>query len=276
MKKGLFTVMHYYAPLRGAVSLHCSATEGKKGDVTLFFGLSGTGKTTLSADPKRNMLGDDEHVWTDNGVSNIEGGCYAKCINLSKEYEPDIYNAIKFGAIMENVLFHEPTNERVVDYKNIKITENTRCAYPLEHIDNAKFPSMAGHANNIVFLTCDAFGVMPPISRLTPEQAMYHFISGYTAKVAGTEMGIKDPVATFSSCFGAAFLALNPTVYSELLAEKMRKHNCKAWLVNTGWTGGKFGVGKRMSLKVTRKIIDAINEGRLDDAEFEEFPHFKM
>lgn len=177
---------------------------------------------------------------------------------------------------MENVLFHEPTNERVVDYKNIKITENTRCSYPLEHIGNAKFPSMGGHANNIVFLTCDAFGVMPPISKLTPEQAMYHFITGYTAKVAGTEMGIKDPVATFSSCFGAAFLALNPTVYSELLAEKMRKHNCKAWLVNTGWTGGKFGIGKRMSLKVTRKIIDAINEGKLDDAEFEEFPYFKM
>lgn len=274
MKKGIFGVMHYYMPKRGILSLHASATEGKDGDVTLFFGLSGTGKTTLSADPKRLMLGDDEHCWSDNGISNIEGGCYAKCINLTRENEPDIYDAIKFGAIMENILFVEPENERVVDYKNISITENTRCSYPLEHIQNAKFPSRAGHAKNIVFLTCDAFGVLPPVARLTPEEAMYHFISGYTAKVAGTEMGIIDPVPTFSACFGEAFLPLHPTIYADMMAEKMKQHNCKAWLVNTGWSGGKFGVGKRMKLPLTRQIIDAIHEGKLDNVQWEKFPCF--
>lgn len=222
MKKGLFGVMHYFMPKRNILSLHASATEGKAGDVTIYFGLSGTGKTTLSADPKRAMLGDDEHCWSPNGIFNIEGGCYAKTINLSVEKEPEIYNAIKFGAILENVLFKEPESHKIVDYDNVSITENTRCSYPLEHIPNAKFPSMGGHAKNIIFLTCDAFGVLPPISKLTPGEAMYHFLSGYTAKVAGTEMGIIDPEPTFSACFGAAFLPLHPTVYADMLAEKMK------------------------------------------------------
>jgi len=275
MKKGVFGVMHYFMPKKGVVSLHASATEGNKGDVTLYFGLSGTGKTTLSADPKRKMLGDDEHCWSDSGVFNIEGGCYAKCVSLTEEKEPDIYRAIKFGAIMENVLF-EPGKEaeRVVNYEDISITENTRVSYPLEHIPNAKFPSLGGHAKNLIFLTCDAFGVLPPIAKLTPGQTMYHFISGYTAKVAGTEMGIKDPVPTFSSCFGAAFLPLHPTLYAEMLAEKIKKYKAQAWLINTGWTGGKYGVGKRMSLKVTRAIIDSIHDGSVDQAEWVDFPVF--
>jgi phosphoenolpyruvate carboxykinase (ATP) len=220
MKKGLFGVMHYFMPKRNILSLHCSATEGKAGDVTIYFGLSGTGKTTLSADPKRMMLGDDEHCWSPNGVFNIEGGCYAKCINLTRDKEPEIYDAIKFGAIMENILWKGDESLRIVDYDNVSITENTRVSYPLEHIPNAKFPSMGGHAKNIIFLTCDAFGVLPPIARLNPGQAMYHFLSGYTAKVAGTEMGIIDPEPTFSACFGAAFLTLHPTVYSNMLAER--------------------------------------------------------
>lgn len=217
MKKGLFGIMHYYMPQRGVLSMHASANEGLKGDTTILFGLSGTGKTTLSADPHRKLIGDDEHVWTNKGIFNIEGGCYAKTINLSKEKEPEIYDAIRFGAILENVKYFPGT--RRVNYDDVSITENTRCCYPLEHIPNVKLPAIGGHPKNIIFLTCDANGVLPPISKLTPEQTMYHFISGYTAKVAGTEMGITDPVPSFSACFGEAFLPLHPFKYAKLLAE---------------------------------------------------------
>lgn len=223
--------------------MHASANEGPDGDTTILFGLSGTGKTTLSADPKRRLIGDDEHCWTETGIFNIEGGCYAKTINLSRETEPEIYDAIKFGAILENVGFL-PDRPSVVDYKNVGITENTRCAYPLEHIPNVKIPAIGGHPKNIIFLTCDASGVFPPVSKLTTEQTQYHFISGYTAKVAGTEMGIVEPQATFSACFGEAFLPRHPYVYAEMLAEKMEHHKTDVWLVNTGWTGGKYGAGK--------------------------------
>jgi phosphoenolpyruvate carboxykinase (ATP) len=243
MKKGLFTVMNYIMPKKGYPSLHTSCTEGiEKKDTTLMFGLSGTGKTTLSADPKRLMVGDDEHVWTDDGVFNIEGGCYAKVVGLTKEKEPDIYNAIRFGAVLENVRFKDQTN-RIVDYENTEITENTRCCFPVEFLPNAKIPSVSGHPQNVIFLTCDAAGVLPPVSRLTPDQASYHFISGYTAKVAGTEMGVNDPEATFSACFGAAFLPLHPMKYAKLLAEKVSKHKSNVWLVNTGWVNGKYGEG---------------------------------
>jgi phosphoenolpyruvate carboxykinase (ATP) len=257
MKKGVFTVMHYLAPKKGHLSLHSSANEGRKGDVSLFFGLSGTGKTTLSADPHRALIGDDEHIWTEEGVFNIEGGCYAKCVGLSKQTEPEIFDAIRFGSVLENVIYDPSTRE--VDYKNISITENTRACYPIEHIANAKIPCVGGHPKNIIFLTCDAFGVLPPVSRLTPEQAMYHFINGYTSKIPGTEVGVTEPQVTFSACFGEAFLVRHPTVYAELLAEKMKAHSANAWLVNTGWTGGGPGVGKRMSLKHTRAILDAIH-----------------
>lgn len=267
MKKGLFGIMHYYMPQRGALSMHASANEGPKGDTTLLFGLSGTGKTTLSADPKRALIGDDEHVWTDKGIFNIEGGCYAKCINLEKEKEPEIFNAIKYGAIMENVKYY-PDKPRTVDYYDVSITENTRTAYPLEHIPGAKIPAIGGHPKNIIFLTCDANGVLPPVAKLTREQIMYHFISGYTAKVAGTEMGITDPVPSFSACFGEAFLPLHPFKYAKLLAEYVEKYHTNVWLMNTGWSGGKYGVGKRMSLKVTRGILDAIHEGHLDKTEY--------
>jgi len=228
-------------------------------------GLSGTGKTTLSADPKRRLIGDDEHCWTEDGLFNVEGGCYAKCVGLTVAKEPEIYNAIKFGSVLENVLFADE-NTREVNYHDISITENTRCSYPLEFIPGCKIPAIGDHPKNIIFLTCDASGVLPPVSKLTYEQAMYHFISGYTAKVAGTEVGVKEPTSTFSACFGEVFLPLHPTVYAELLAEKMNKHNATTWLVNTGWTGGKYGVGKRMSLKVTRAIIDAIHSGELEKA----------
>jgi phosphoenolpyruvate carboxykinase (ATP) len=232
--------------------------------VALFFGLSGTGKTTLSADPRRALIGDDEHCWSDDGVFNIEGGCYAKCINLSPSGEPEIYAAIRYGAVLENVVY-DPAS-RAVDYADASITENTRCSYPVEFIPNAKIPCVGAHPRNVIFLTCDAFGVLPPVSRLTPEQAMFHFISGYTAKVAGTEMGVKDPEATFSACFGAAFMVWHPTKYAELLAAKISQHGSQAWLVNTGWSGGGHGVGKRMSLKYTRAIIDAIHDGSLAKA----------
>jgi len=265
MKKGVFTIMNYLMPKNGVLSMHCSSNEGPDGDVSIFFGLSGTGKTTLSADPKRKLIGDDEHCWTDDGVFNIEGGCYAKVIDLSKEAEPDIYNAIRFGAVLENVVFDPQSRE--VDYTNSSITENTRCSYPVEYIDNAKIPGTGGVPDNVVFLTCDAFSVLPPVSRLDPAQAMYHFISGYTAKVAGTEMGVTEPQATFSSCFGAPFLVWHPTKYAELLAERIRKTGANVWLVNTGWTGGPYGVGKRMSIAHTRAIIDAIHDGSLAKAE---------
>ena len=267
MKKGVFGVLNYALPKKGILSMHCSANEGQDGDVALFFGLSGTGKTTLSADPKRRLIGDDEHGWSDEGVFNFEGGCYAKTIDLSEEGEPQIYKAIRFGAVLENVGFDSETFE--VDYSDVSITQNTRCSYPIEHIDNAKVPCVGGHPKNIIFLTCDAFGVLPPVSRLTPAQAMYQFISGYTAKVAGTEMGVTEPVPNFSACYGAAFLSLHPTVYAELLAEKIKKHSVDVWLVNTGWTGGSAGVGHRFHLRYTRAIIDAILEGDLADARYE-------
>jgi phosphoenolpyruvate carboxykinase (ATP) len=272
MKKGVFTIMHYLMPKNGVLSMHCSANEGAGGDVSIFFGLSGTGKTTLSADPGRKLIGDDEHCWTENGVFNIEGGCYAKAIDLSAEQEPEIYNAIRFGAVLENVVFDRDT--RRVDYSDSSITQNTRCSYPIEYIPNAKIPCLGGHPKNVIMLTADAFGVLPPVAKLTPEQAMYHFISGYTAKVAGTEMGVKEPQATFSACFGAPFLVWHPTKYAELLAEKLKKHDAETWLVNTGWTGGPYGVGKRMSLPHTRAIIDAIHSGELAKAETVEDPVF--
>ncbi|MCE3007100.1 MAG: phosphoenolpyruvate carboxykinase (ATP) [Bacteroidetes bacterium] len=274
MKKGIFTVMNYLMPLKGQLSMHCSANKGKDGDVAIFFGLSGTGKTTLSADPNRGLIGDDEHVWTDKTVFNIEGGCYAKCIDLSAEKEPQIWNAIKFGALVENTKFVE--NTRTVDYKDGSVTENTRVAYPIEHIDNAVLPSIAGTPQNIFLLTADAFGVLPPISKLTKGQAMYHFISGYTAKVAGTEAGVKEPSPTFSACFGAAFLPLHPTRYAELLGKKMEQNEVNVWLINTGWTGGAYGVGQRISLKYTRAMITAALEGRLDKVSYQADPIFGL
>lgn len=264
MKKGVFTVMNYLMPKQDILSMHCSANTSADGDVSLFFGLSGTGKTTLSTDPQRELIGDDEHCWTDDGVFNIEGGCYAKVINLSSESEPEIFSAIRYGSVLENVVFDEATH--VVNYDDNTITENTRVAYPIDFIDNAKIPCVGGHPKNIIFLTCDAFGVLPPVASLTPEQAMYHFISGYTAKVAGTEMNVLEPTATFSACFGAAFLVWHPAKYAELLAELIRKHESRVWLVNTGWTGGGYGSGARMSLKNTRAIIDAIHDGSLNKA----------
>lgn len=265
MKKGIFSVMNYLMPLEEVLPMHCSANVGEQGDVSLLFGLSGTGKTTLSADPKRKLIGDDEHCWTDQGVFNIEGGCYAKAIDLSPEKEPDIYHAIRYGTVLENVVYDPETRE--VDYSDTSITQNTRVSYPITYIDNVQIPCVAGNANNVIFLTCDAFGVLPPVSRLTPEQASYHFISGYTAKVAGTEMGVTEPQATFSACFGAAFMMWHPNKYAELLAEKIKKHHATAWLVNTGWTGGSHGIGSRIKLRYTRAIIDAINNGSFDGVE---------
>lgn len=272
MKKGIFSVMNYIMPEKDILSMHCSANEGDDGNVSLFFGLSGTGKTTLSADEHRNLIGDDEHCWTDTGVNNIEGGCYAKAIDLSEEKEPEIYRAIKFGTVLENVVYDDRTHE--VDYHNVSITQNTRASYPIEYIPNAKIPCIGGHPNNVILLTCDAFGVLPPVSKLTPEQAMYHFISGYTAKVAGTEMGVTEPEATFSACFGAAFMVWHPSKYAELLAAKMEKHGSAAWLVNTGWTGGGHGVGSRIKLRYTRAIIDAIHDGSLAKADMTVDPIF--
>lgn len=274
MKKGIFTVMNYIMPKKNVLSMHCSANEGLDGDVSVFFGLSGTGKTTLSADEHRKLIGDDEHCWTDDGVFNIEGGCYAKAIDLSAEKEPEIYGAIKFGTVLENVVYDNYTH--AVDFTDISITQNTRAAYPIEYIPNAKIPCVGGHPSHIILLTADAFGVLPPVSKLTPEQAMYHFISGYTAKVAGTEVGITEPQATFSACFGAAFMVWHPSKYAELLAEKMAKYGASAWLVNTGWTGGPYGVGSRMKLSYTRSIIDAIHSGELDNVEFVADPIFGL
>ena len=263
MKKGVFTILNYLMPKDGLLSMHCSATADSVTDrSSILFGLSGTGKTTLSADPKRRLIGDDEHVWSDNGIFNIEGGCYAKAIDLSAESEPDIFGALHFGALLENVVFDDEGNE--VDFSNTRITQNTRGAYPIEFIQNAKVPCVAGHPTDIIFLTCDAFGVLPPLSKLSPEQAMYHFISGYTAKVAGTEVGVTEPQATFSACFGAPFLVWHPAKYAQLLSSKMREHHVNVWLVNTGWSGGAYGVGSRIKLKYTRAIIDAIHSGSLN------------
>jgi len=274
MKKGVFTIMNYLMPKKGVLSMHCSANEGDDGDLSIFFGLSGTGKTTLSADPRRKLIGDDEHCWSEQGIFNIEGGCYAKAIHLSPQHEPEIHGAIRYGAVLENVVYDAETRE--VDYSDAKLTENTRCSYPIEYIPSAKIPCIGGHPKNVIMLTADAFGVLPPVSRLTPEQAMYHFISGYTAKVAGTEVGVTEPQATFSACFGAPFLVWHPTKYAELLAAKLRKHNANTWLVNTGWTGGSYGVGKRMSLPQTRAIIDAIHSGELAKVETVADPVFGL
>ncbi|MDX1295527.1 MAG: phosphoenolpyruvate carboxykinase (ATP) [Sulfurimonadaceae bacterium] len=273
MKKGIFSMMNYWLPLEGKLSMHCSANVGKDGDTCLFFGLSGTGKTTLSTDPNRALIGDDEHGWDENGVFNFEGGCYAKVINLDPKSEPEIYNAIRRGALLENVVFDE---DGVVDYDDGSKTENTRVSYPIEHIDNHEKSLQAGHPTNIIFLTADAFGVLPPVSKLTKEQAMYYFLSGYTAKVAGTERGITEPVATFSACFGEAFLPLHPTVYAKLLGEKIDEHNVNVYLVNTGWTGGAYGVGKRMSIKDTRACINAILDGSINDSEFDTTKTFRL
>src|SRR5262245_20310996 len=272
MKKGVFTVANYFAPKRGILSMHCSATADKQsGRSSLLFGLSGTGKTTLSADPKRNLIGDDEHCWSDEGIFNIEGGCYAKAVNLTPENEPDIFEALRFGAVLENVVLDQ---DHAVDYTDTSITQNTRGAYPIEFIRSARIPCVAGHPTDVIFLTCDAFGVLPPVSSLSPAHAMYHFISGYTAKVAGTEMGVTEPQATFSPCFGGPFLVWHPSKYAEQLAEKMRKHKARVWLVNTGWAGGGHGVGKRISLKNTRAIVDAIHDGSLAKAKTERDPVF--
>jgi len=277
MKKGIFSVMFYLMPIKHQVLvLHSSANQGKKGDTTLFFGLSGTGKTTLSADINRDLIGDDEHCWSNHGVFNIEGGCYAKCINLKEENEPEIFRAVRFGAVLENVVFDPKSH--VVDYDDTSLTENTRCSYPIENIPNAKLPALTDHhPTNIVLLTCDASGVLPPVSRLTPEQVMFHFISGYTSKVAGTEEGITEPTATFSACFGQPFLVLHPMHYAKQLAEKMHQHKANAWLLNTGWSGNSASKGgKRISLKYTRAMLDAIHSGELSAGSFEEFGVFGL
>ncbi|PAV27723.1 phosphoenolpyruvate carboxykinase (ATP) [Virgibacillus profundi] len=265
IKKSIFSVMNYLLPRKEILSMHCSANVGKEGDVALFFGLSGTGKTTLSADPYRKLIGDDEHGWSPNGVFNIEGGCYAKCINLSEEKEPQIFNAIRFGTVLENVILDDES--RVPDYNDVSLTENTRAAYPLENVDNIIKPSVAGHPNTIIFLTADASGTLPPISKLTKEQAMYHFLSGYTSKLAGTERGVTKPEATFSACFGSPFLPLAPSTYANMLGEKIDQHNSNVFLVNTGWTGGSYGVGKRMKLSYTRAMVHSALEGELNNAE---------
>ncbi|MDP4169589.1 MAG: phosphoenolpyruvate carboxykinase (ATP) [Bacillota bacterium] len=265
MKKSIFSIMNYLLPENNILSMHCSSNVGREGDVALFFGLSGTGKTTLSADSNRRLIGDDEHAWSPNGVFNIEGGCYAKCINLTREKEPQIFDAIRFGSVLENVIVDNET--RIADYDDCTLTENTRAAYPLQAIENIVDPSVAGHPNTIVFLTADAFGVLPPIAKLTKEQAMYHFLSGYTSKLAGTERGITSPQATFSTCFGSPFLPLPATRYAEMLGEKILEHNAKVFLVNTGWTGGEYGVGSRMKLSYTRAMIQAALEGELNQVE---------
>ncbi len=278
MKKGIFSVLNYMLPLQGVLAMHCSANVDKNAEnPAIFFGLSGTGKTTLSTDPERPLIGDDEHGWSDDGIFNFEGGCYAKVIDLNPEHEPDIYNAIRHGALLENVVFDEETKE--IDFTDASKTQNTRVSYPLNYIDNSVYgqgkPSMSGHPETIIFLTCDAYGILPPVSKLTPEQAMYHFISGYTAKVAGTERGITEPVATFSPCFGGPFLTLHPLKYAELLKQKMNQHQVPAYLVNTGWVGASAQSGaKRISLPVTRQIIHATLDGSIDSSTFEVDPYF--
>ncbi len=275
IKKSIFTVMNFVLPQKGVFPMHCSANVGKDGDTAIFFGLSGTGKTSLSADPERTLVGDDEHGWSDNGIFNFEGGCYAKVIRLSPEAEPQIYQCTRrFGTVLENVAIDVGT--RRIDLDDDGLTENTRAAYPIDFIDNASPNGIAPHPRNIIMLTCDAFGVLPPIARLTPEQAMYHFLSGYTAKVAGTEAGIVEPQATFSTCFGAPFMALPPTVYAGLLGERIKKHRSVCWLINTGWSGGGYGVGKRIRIEYTRKMVSAALGGGLESVPFEEEPFFGL
>ena len=276
VKKGIFSALNFTLPVFNKVfPMHCSANEGEKGDTAIFFGLSGTGKTTLSADKNRKLIGDDEHGWTpDNRIFNIEGGCYAKVIDLSAESEPEIFGAITKGALLENVVFKKGTNQ--VDFLDTSITQNTRVSYPINHIENIKTPSIGNNPKNIFFLTADAFGVLPPISKLTPGQAAYHFISGYTAKVAGTEEGVNEPLPSFSACFGAPFMPLHPTKYAEMLSEKMKKNNVKVWLINTGWTGGPYGIGNRMKLKYTRAMINSALNGKLDNVDYIQHPIFKL
>ncbi|QDV38414.1 phosphoenolpyruvate carboxykinase (ATP) [Tautonia plasticadhaerens] len=275
IKKSVFSILNYLLPLRGVMSMHCSANVGDRGDVALFFGLSGTGKTTLSADRRRHLIGDDEHGWSDDGVFNIEGGCYAKCIRLDRTNEPEIYGAIRFGTVLENVVLDPET--RACRFDDASLTENTRAAYPIDYIPNHVPSGRGGHPNRIIFLTCDAFGVLPPLARLSPEQAMYHFLSGYTAKVAGTERGLgNEPKATFSACFGEPFMVLPPERYADLLGHKMRQHDAEAWLLNTGWTGGGFGRGKRIPLPHTRAMVDAILAGSLAEVPFATDPVFGL
>lgn len=272
-KKGVFTILNYILPMqKNVLSMHCSANMGEEGDTAIFFGLSGTGKTTLSADPQRRLIGDDEHGWSNTGIFNFEGGCYAKCINLSEEKEPDIFHAIRPGALVENTVFYPGTNR--INFDDDSITENTRVSYPLSFIHNTQEPSVGNLPTNIFFLTCDAFGVLPPVSKLNPAQAMYQFISGYTAKIAGTEAGITEPKPTFSACFGAPFIPLHPGRYAEMLGQKMKENNVNVWLINTGWTGGPYGIGKRMKLSYTRAMITAALNGQLNEEEFEAHPLF--
>jgi phosphoenolpyruvate carboxykinase (ATP) len=272
MKKGIFSVMHYLMPIKDVLSLHSSANQDKDGNVTIFFGLSGTGKTTLSADGNRYLIGDDEHCWTENGIFNIEGGCYAKCINLDPKKEPIIYNSIKFGSLLENVIINQ---DYEVDFNDISITQNTRVSYPLEYIQNGIIPAVGNHPKNIIFLTCDAFGVLPAVSKLSTEQALYYFISGYTAKIPGTEQGIILPEATFSACFGEAFIIWHPIIYASMLREKIEKYQTKVWLVNTGWKGGIYGIGKRYDINFTRTIVDSINQNKIS-GEFEKLDIFNL
>jgi phosphoenolpyruvate carboxykinase (ATP) len=274
MKKGIFSIMNYYLPLKGIASMHCSANVGKSGDTAIFFGLSGTGKTTLSVDPERALIGDDEHGWDDDGVFNFEGGCYAKCIKLSKKNEPDIYNAIRRDALLENLVV---LSDGTIDFNNSSKTENTRVAYPIYHINNIVKPvSKAGHARKVIFLSADAFGVLPPVSRLSEEQTRYYFLSGYTAKLAGTERGIIEPVPSFSTCFGGTFLMLDPIIYANELTRKMKMHRAEAWLVNTGWMGGPYGIGSRIDLHSTRLIVNAILDGSIMDCDFSTLPVFNL
>jgi len=274
MKKGIFSVMNYYLPLKGIASMHCSANVGKDGDTAIFFGLSGTGKTTLSVDHERALIGDDEHGWDDEGVFNLEGGCYAKCYRLNKSAEPDIYNAIRRDALLENLVI---LSDGTIDFNNNSKTENTRVSYPIYHIDNIVKPvSRAGHAKKVIFLTADAFGVLPPVSRLSEDQTRYYFLSGYTAKVAGTERGVVEPIPSFSACFGAAFLMLDPIIYANELTKKMISHNAEAWLVNTGWMGGPYGIGTRIELSSTRHIINSILDGSINNSEFVTLPVFNL
>ncbi|WP_372894378.1 phosphoenolpyruvate carboxykinase (ATP) [Stieleria sp.] len=275
MKKAVFTLMNYLMPRSNVLPMHCSATsDTDTGQSSVLFGLSGTGKTTLSADPKRELIGDDEHCWTDDGVFNIEGGCYAKAIYLTRDAEPQIFDALRYGAVLENVVYDQADHH--VDFANASITENTRGAYPIEYIPNAKIPCIAEHPTDVIFLTCDAFGVLPPVSKLTPEQAEYHFISGYTAKVAGTEVGVTEPEATFSPCFGGPFLVWHPGKYAELLSKRITQHKAGVWLINTGWSGGAYGEGSRMKLSYTRAILDAIHSGALKTAPTEKEPCFGL